>query len=133
MQIFFLLLVIIISTLSSKYSLFWNLSIENIKFSFQYNNIIKILFTLISLLAFLSIIFFKKRIWQIKINKINILINLIIIIIIFYHIFHSYKNYYFTDNCINILLSIFSIYFLNISNKIIRKNHNLIKSIDRIC
>ncbi|WP_185863352.1 DUF4293 family protein [Blattabacterium cuenoti] len=93
-----------------------------------YRNKMVLIFLIICLfLSILSLIFFKKQRLQIFFNKINILANTIHIFIFFFSYFQLNKYTF-----IVFLFFILCIYILYLSNRAIKKDIELIDSINRI-
>ncbi|WP_185861372.1 DUF4293 family protein [Blattabacterium cuenoti] len=88
-----------------------------------------IIFTIICLLlSILSFLFFNKKKLQIYLNKINILSNIIHVIIIFF----SYSYYDKYTLCLILFFLLLCIYILFMANRAIKKDIELIDSINRI-
>ncbi|XOD66982.1 MAG: DUF4293 family protein [Flavobacteriales bacterium Tduv] len=132
-QTIYLLIVTFISGLSSRYSPFWYFY-SNIHYDLHDHGdqIIVLFFTLITAFSFFNIFLFKKRDWQIHINRLNIVVNTVLLTLIFYRICTSPEIYHYLYMVINGLIPISSILLLDFSNKSIRKDSSLIKSMNRI-
>lgn len=122
----------IVTLLSSLLSIKYFLKIYNKKYIYQkiflynyYNELIILLLIIIVLLTLYSITSFKKVYKQIYINNINIGINLNILIIIIYY---NYKK----NSIIEYIPFIILLIILIISNKLIKKDEKIIKSINKI-
>lgn len=89
-------------------------------------------FLLIALLAFVSLVSFKKRLIQINLNRINILINLILFGFLVYHLLNISGEISFSEKGIGSFLPLGSIVLLLLANRSIRKDENLVKSVDRL-
>ncbi len=108
-------------------ALYYYAKIER-KYSILLNKTVLYIFIICLVLSVISLLFFKNRQVQLLLNKINIAINAInFIMIIFFSFLHYYKlNRY-------ILFIIFSsIYILKKTNKSIKKDIELIDSVNRI-
>ncbi len=88
------------------------------------------------LLAFIVIFLFKKRGFQIKLNRLNILLNLSIIGLLIYRLLNVSGGIKFPEKGIELILpiviAVFAVVFLFIANKAIKKDDQLVKSVDRI-
>ena len=97
---------------------------------FNFNTLIEVKFYIIlcGLLSFLSVLLFKKRTKQLLINKVQIFLHIIysLIIVIDFIIYKSANSF------INILIPTFCLIFIFLANKFIKRDEDLIKSIDRI-
>lgn len=89
-------------------------------------------FLLIALLAFVSLVSFKKRLLQINLNRINILINLILFGFLVYHLLNISGEISISEKGIGSFLPLGSIVLLLLANRSIRKDENLVKSVDRL-
>lgn len=90
------------------------------------------LFLISAVLAAISIFSFKKRQNQFVINRLNMILNFIIIGLLVYHSLNLPGGTQVSENGIGMFLPIFSIIFLALANKAIKKDEDLVKSVDRI-
>ena len=91
------------------------------------------LFGLSTALSLLSILFYKKRQHQFVIGRLNILLNLILLGLFVYHSLNlSGEATTVSEKGIGMFLPIFSIVFLALANKAIKKDEDLVKSVDRL-
>ena len=84
------------------------------------------------LLAFISMLSYKKRQNQFVINRLNMILNFIIIGLLVYHSLTLSGEAQVSVKGIGMLLPIFSIVFLALANKAIKRDEDLVKSVDRI-
>lgn len=84
------------------------------------------------LLALVSIFSYKKRQNQFVINRLNMILNFIIIGLLVYHSLNLSGEAQVSEKGIGMLLPIFSIVFLALANKAIKRDEDLVKSVDRI-
>ena len=96
------------------------------------NNVYIGLFMISAILALISMISFKKRQNQFVINRLNMILNFIIIGLLVYHSLNLPGESTDSEKGIGMLLPIFSIVFLALANKAIKKDEDLVKSVDRI-
>lgn len=116
------------------------LSLIKIPFIFDSNRLINnyknitLYYNLIIILLLITIFSYKNRKLQIFFNKINIILNIILFLFFCYKLFFFQKNYLYTYRYIILynIIPILSIIFLILSNKYIKKDLIIIKSIDRI-
>jgi branched-subunit amino acid transport protein AzlD len=100
---------------------------------FVTNNILYLLlFGLTVFLAAISIFSFKKRQNQFVINRLNMILNFILIGLLVYHSLNLSGEAQVSEKGIGMLLPIFSIVFLALANKAIKRDEDLVKSVDRI-
>ena len=103
---------------------FFDVNIFNLKTLIE----VKFYIILCGLLTFLSVLLFKKRTKQLLINKIQIFLHIIYSLIIIID-FTVYKS---SNSLINMLIPTFCLIFISLANKFIKRDEDLIKSIDRI-
>ena len=94
--------------------------------------IIPILFILSGLMSLVSIFLFKKRRDQFVINRLNILINLILLGVLIYHLLTLSGEMQVSEKGIGLGLPIIVVLLLVIANKAIKKDEDLVKSVDRL-
>ncbi len=90
------------------------------------------LFGVTGFLAAISIFTFKKRQNQFVLNRLNMILNFIIIGLLVYHSLNLSGEAQVSEKGIGMLLPIFSIVFLALANKAIKRDEDLVKSVDRI-
>ena len=97
---------------------------------FNFKTLIEVKFYIIlcGLLTFLSVLLFKKRTKQLLINKVQIFLHIIYSLIIVTD-FIVYKS---SNSLVNMLIPTFCLIFISLANKFIKRDEDLIKSIDRI-
>ncbi len=103
---------------------FFDINIFNFKTLIEF----KFYIILSLILTFLSVLLFKKRTKQLLINKLQIYLHIIcsLIIVIDLIVYGS------SNSLIKILIPSFCLIFISLANKFIKKDEDLIKSIDRI-
>ena len=89
-------------------------------------------FFLVTLLAVISLLSFKKRILQLNLNRFNILINLILFGFLVYHLLNISGETIVSEKGIGSFLPLASIVLLFLANRAIQKDENLVKSVDRL-
>lgn len=90
------------------------------------------LFLISAVLAAISIFSYKKRQNQFVINRLNMILNFILIGLLVYHSLSLPGEAEVSEKGIGMFLPIFSIVFLALANKAIKKDEDLVKSVDRI-
>ncbi len=91
------------------------------------------LFGLSTSLSLLSILFYKKRQHQFVIGRLNIILNLILLGLFVYRSLNlSGETVIVSEKGIGMFLPIVSIVFLALANKAIKKDEDLVKSVDRL-
>ena len=91
-----------------------------------------ILFLASALLALISIFLFKTRQTQFVLGRLNIILNLILLGLFIYRLLAISGETANSEKGIGLLLPIFSIVFLALANKAIKKDETLVKSVDRL-
>lgn len=131
-QTIFLLIVLLSSGLAPFFLSLW--TTNNGKFYFFMQNMVyATFFGLATSLALLSIISYNKRQNQFVINRLNIILNLILLGLFVYHSLNlSGEIPLVSEKGIGMFLPIVSIVFLVLANKAIKKDEDLVKSVDRL-
>ena len=92
-----------------------------------------ILFGLSTALSVISIISFKKRQLQFVLGRLNIILNLILLGLFVYRSLNlSGEIPAVSEKGIGMFLPVFSIVLLVLANKAIKKDEDLVKSVDRL-
>ncbi len=92
-----------------------------------------ILFGLSTMLSLISIISFKKRQLQFVLGRLNIILNLILLGLFVYRSLNlSGEAQVVSEKGIGMFLPIISIVLLVLANKAIKKDEDLVKSVDRL-
>ena len=90
------------------------------------------LFGLSTALSVVSIISFKKRQNQFVIGRLNIILNLILLGLFVYRLLTLSGETTVSEKGIGMFLPIVAIVFLVLANKAIKKDEDLVKSVDRL-
>jgi len=100
---------------------------------FMQNQIYVVLFGLSTTLTILSIISYKKRQNQFVIGRLNIILNLILLgLFVYRSLSLSGETPEVSEKGIGMFLPIVAIVFLVLANKAIKKDEDLVKSVDRL-
>jgi len=91
-----------------------------------------VLFFVSALLTFIAIFQFKKRQLQFVLGRLSILINFILLGILVYFTQNLSGEMHVSVKGIGLLIPIFSIVFVVLANKAIKKDEELVKSVDRL-
>ena len=83
-------------------------------------------------LAIISIISFKKRQQQFVLNRLNIVSNFVLLGVFVYRLLTLSGETIVSVKGIGVLFPIISIVFLVLANKAIKKDEDLVKSVDRL-
>ena len=98
----------------------------------SYLKLIPIFFSISGLLSLVSIFLFKKRKRQFVLNRLNILINLILLGVLIYHLLTLSGETVVSKKGIGGIVPIIVIVLLAIANKAIKRDEDLVKSVDRL-
>ncbi|KQB40232.1 Transcription termination factor Rho [Flavobacterium daejeonense] len=110
----------------------WTLS-DGKAFLFMQNQLYVVLFGLSTTLSVLSILSYKKRQNQFVIGRLNIILNLILLGLFLYRSLNlSGETPVVSEKGIGMFLPIFAIVALVLANKAIKKDEDLVKSVDRL-
>ncbi len=102
-------------------------------FYFMQNQLYAVIFGLSTTLSLLSILSFKKRQNQFVINRLNMILNLILLGLFVYRSLNlSGEALIVSEKGIGMFLPILAIVLLVLSNKAIKKDEDLVKSVDRL-
>ena len=83
-------------------------------------------------LSLISILMYKNRKSQFMLGRLNIILNFILLGLFVYRSLNLSGETDVSEKGIGILLPIFSIVFLVLANKAIKKDEELVKSVDRL-
>ena len=90
------------------------------------------LFMASALLTFITIFQFKNRQLQFVLGRLSILINFILVGILVYFAQNLSGEIKISEKGIGLLIPIFTIVFVVLANKAIKKDEELVKSVDRL-
>ena len=91
-----------------------------------------VLFIASAILTFITIFQFKKRQLQFVLGRLAILINFILVGILVYFTQNLSGEMQVSEKGIGLLIPIFTIVFVVLANKAIKKDDELVKSVDRL-
>tara|TARA_B100000795_G_scaffold256026_1_gene228153 strand:- start:10490 stop:10900 length:411 start_codon:yes stop_codon:yes gene_type:complete len=83
-------------------------------------------------LTIIAILTFKKRQTQFVLNRLNIILNFVLLGVFVYRSLNISGETLVSEKGIGVLLPIISIVFLAMANKAIKKDEDLVKSVDRL-
>lgn len=90
------------------------------------------LFLLSAILSLTSIFRYKNRKSQFVLGRLNIILNFILLGIFVYQSLNLSGETVVSEKGIGVLLPVFSIVFLVLANKAIKRDEDLVKSVDRL-
>ncbi|EGV43590.1 DUF4293 family protein [Bizionia argentinensis JUB59] len=95
-------------------------------------NYIFAMFIVSAVLSILSIAKYKKRMSQFMLGRLNIILNFFLLGLFVYQSLNLSGETVVSEKGIGIFLPIVSIVFLALANKAIKKDEDLVKSVDRL-
>ncbi|GHA27593.1 hypothetical protein GCM10007103_06270 [Salinimicrobium marinum] len=98
----------------------------------QDDNMVFILFLISALISLVTIFLFKNRKLQFVLGRLNILLNFILLGLFVYWSLMVPGESSISEKGIGMLIPIISIVFLVLANKAIKKDEDLVKSVDRL-
>ncbi|CAZ96920.1 DUF4293 domain-containing protein [Zobellia galactanivorans] len=93
---------------------------------------ISLTFYISSLLALIAIVMFKNRKNQFVMNRLNMILNLFLLGFFVYRSLNLSGEISVSEKGIGMLIPIISIVFLVLANRAIKKDEDLVKSVDRL-
>ena len=110
----------------------WTMS-DNKPYYFMQSQVYTILLGLSTTLSLVSIVYYKKRQNQFVIGRLNILLNLILLGLFVYRSLNlSGETPAVSEKGIGMFLPVVAIVLLVLANKAIKKDEDLVKSVDRL-
>ena len=89
-------------------------------------------FILFATLTLMSVLSYKKRINQFVMNRLNIILNFFLLGFFVYRWLNLSGESFLSEKGIGMFVPIISIVFLSVANKAIKKDEDLVKSVDRL-
>ncbi|MDG1214294.1 MAG: DUF4293 domain-containing protein [Flavobacteriaceae bacterium] len=89
-------------------------------------------FIIFATLTFISVFSYKKRINQFVMNRLNIILNFFLLGFFVYRWLNLSGESVLSEKGIGMFVPIISIVFLSVANKAIKKDEDLVKSVDRL-
>ena len=110
----------------------WKL-VDGKEYYFAYSLTYSSLFGLSATLALMALLFYQKRQHQFVINRLNIILNLILLGLFLYRSLNlSGETDAVSEKGIGMFLPFVSIVLLVLANRAIKKDEDLVKSVDRL-
>ena len=94
--------------------------------------IVSLVFYVVTVLAVVSIVMYKKRQNQFVVNRLNMILNLFLLGFFVYRSLNLSGETVVSEKGIGMLIPVFSIVFLVLANRAIKKDEDLVKSVDRL-
>ena len=130
-QTIYLLLAFVVTGILPFVFPLWTMS-DGKDYFFMQNQIYVIVSGLSTTLTLLSIVSYKKRQNQFVIGRLNIILNLILLGLFVYRLLTLSGETTVSEKVIGMFLPIVAIVFLVLANKAIKKDEDLVKSVDRL-
>ncbi|MDO6492333.1 MULTISPECIES: DUF4293 domain-containing protein [unclassified Cellulophaga] len=130
-QTVFLLVVVVLAAVLPFFASLWTLDNGTIIFA-RDEMYISIAFYISAILAFLSILLFRNRKNQFVLNRLNMICNLFILGFFVSRSLNLSGETVVSEKGIGMLIPLFSIVFLVLANRFIKKDEDLVKSVDRL-
>ena len=130
-QSFYLLIVAILASVLPFFFNLW-INIDGIEVFADNEMLISIVFYIITVLAIWSIVQFKNRKTQFVINRLNMILNVFLLGFFVYRSLNLSGEISVSEKGIGMLIPVFSIIFLVLANRAIKKDEDLVKSVDRL-
>ena len=130
-QTLYLTITTIVAGVLPLYLSLWTVEGANVTFFAVQDMPILVAFYVIAALAALSIFLFKKRQNQFVLNRLNIILNVFLLGFFVYRSLNL-SGEIISEKGIGMLIPAISIVFLVLANKAIKKDEDLIKSVDRL-
>ncbi|MBZ9786145.1 DUF4293 domain-containing protein [Psychroflexus sp. CAK57W] len=130
-QSFYLVVAILLNGVLSFYFPLWITS-ENVEIYALSQPVAISLFLLSVLISIISLFSFKKRKRQFVLGRINIILNFVLVGVFAYWTLNLPGEMDISEKGIGMLLPILSIVFIALANKAIKKDEDLVKSVDRL-
>jgi hypothetical protein len=94
--------------------------------------IVSIVFYIVGALALWTVFLYKNRKNQFVVNRLNMILNLFLLGFFVYRSLNLSGETLVSEKGIGMLIPIFSIVFLTLANRAIKKDEDLVKSVDRL-
>nr|WP_299384644.1 DUF4293 family protein [Allomuricauda sp.] len=130
-QTIFLVLVALIAGVLPFMVHLWT-NAEGVEFLAKESLGISVAFYAVAALAVVAIFMFRKRQNQFVVNRLNIILNLFLLGFFVYRSLNLSGETTVSEKGIGMLIPVFSIVFLVLANRAIKKDEDLVKSVDRL-
>ena len=131
-QTIYLLLAFVVTGILPFFVPLWTMS-DGKEYFFMQNQVYVVVLGLSTTLSLLSIVSYKKRQNQFVIDRLNIILNLILLGLFVYRSLNlSGETIAVSEKGIGMFLPIVAIVLLVLANKAIKKDEDLVKSVDRL-
>ncbi len=130
-QTLFLAIVVVVSAILPFVVMLWE--VEGGAAVYAMDNLpILIAFIVVAVLAIIAIFQYKKRQNQFVVNRLNMIVNLFLLGFFVYRALNLSGETAVSEKGIGMLIPVISIVFLVLANRAIKKDEDLVKSVDRL-
>ena len=130
-QSFYLLIVAILAGILPFFINLW-INIDGVEVFADNEMLVSIAMYISAILAIWSIVQFKNRKTQFVINRLNMILNVFLLGFFVYRSLNLSGEALVSEKGIGMLIPVFSIIFLVLANRAIKKDEDLVKSVDRL-
>ena len=130
-QTLYMLIVVLLSAVLMQWLEIWTTT-DGTQVYFDNIAWVAVVFYASAALAFIGVLLFKNRQNQFVVNRLNILLNLFLLGFFVYRSLSLSGETEVSEKGIGMLIPVFSIVFLVLANRAIKKDEDLVKSVDRL-
>ncbi len=130
-QSIFLAVVTLLAGITPCYISLWK-DTKELPFFAKNEILIAVAFYAVAALAVIAIFLYKNRKNQFVINRLNMILNLFLLGFFVYRSLNLSGETLVSEKGIGMLIPVFSIVFLALANRAIKKDEDLVKSVDRL-
>lgn len=130
-QTFYLVIVALIAGVLPFFLNLW-VEVDGKEVYAQNEVMLSVAFYASAVLAVIAILLYKKRQNQFVVNRLNIILNLFLLGFFVYRSLSLSGEAAASEKGIGMLIPVFSIVFLVLANRAIKKDEDLVKSVDRL-
>ncbi|MFT6370188.1 MAG: succinate-acetate transporter protein [Maribacter sp.] len=130
-QTLFLVLVVLVAGMLPFFVNLWS-DAKGVDIYAQNEIIVSIVFYVSGALALWAVFLFKNRKNQFVVNRLNMILNLFLLGFFVYRSLNLSGGALVSEKGIGMLIPVFSIVFLVLANRAIKKDEDLVKSVDRL-
>ncbi|TMM57941.1 DUF4293 family protein [Maribacter algarum] len=130
-QTIYLVIVALLATVLPFFLYLW-LNANGEEFFAKHDILVATAFYSIGALGLIAIFLFKNRKNQFVVNRLNMILNLFLLGFFVYRSLNLSGETLVSEKGIGMLIPVFSIVFLVLANRAIRKDEDLVKSVDRL-
>ena len=130
-QTFYLFLIALCSGMLPFFLFLWKVGETEEVFA-QDNLMVMTAFLIVAVLSLISIFLYQKRQNQFVLNRLNMILNLFLLGFFVYRSLNLSGETAVSEKGIGMLIPVFSIVFLVLANRAIKKDEDLVKSVDRL-